>query len=142
MTGVRVLDAATLFAGPLAATFLGDFGADVIKVEHPRGDPVRTHGPTKDGVPLWWKMVGRNKRAITLDLGEPAGAGAAAASWSRRPTSSIENFRPGHPGALGARARGSCSPIDPRLIVLRTTGVRAVRAVRRPPGLRDAGREP
>ncbi len=60
---------ATLFAGPLAATLLGDFGADVLKIEHPKGDPVRYHGHSKGDIPLWWKMIGRNKRAITLDLG-------------------------------------------------------------------------
>ena len=55
LAGVRVVDVATLFAGPLAATILGDYGADVIKVEHPtKGDPARNHGPSKDGVPLWW----------------------------------------------------------------------------------------
>ena len=70
-----MLDVSTLFAGPLAATFLGDLGADVIKVEHPRRpDAARTHGPTKDGVGLWWLTLGRNKRTITLDLSQPAGA--------------------------------------------------------------------
>ncbi|WP_193782480.1 CoA transferase, partial [Streptomyces sp. E2N171] len=55
LAGLRVLDLATLFAGPLAATLLGDFGADVVKVEHPRKpDPSRGHGPSKDGVGLWW----------------------------------------------------------------------------------------
>ena len=63
-----MIDLATVFAAPLIATLLGDFGADVFKVEHPRGDPLRTHGPQKDGVGLWWKVVGRNKRTITLDL--------------------------------------------------------------------------
>ena len=66
--GVRVLDVSTLFAGPLAATILGDFGAEVIKIEHPRGDPVRDHGHSKNGIPLWWKMLSRNKKAITLNL--------------------------------------------------------------------------
>ena len=56
--GVRVLDISTLFAGPLAATFLGDFGADVIKVEHPlKPDASRGHGPAKGGVNLWWKTL-------------------------------------------------------------------------------------
>lgn len=55
LEGVRVLDVATLFAGPMAATMLGDQGAEVLKIEHPRGDPARTHGATKDGVGLWWK---------------------------------------------------------------------------------------
>ena len=70
---LRVLDLATLFAGPLAATFLGDFGADVIKVEHPRGDPVRGHGHMKNGAGLWAKMINRNKRMLTLDLSKPDG---------------------------------------------------------------------
>ena len=71
LDGVRVIDMATLFAGPLAATILGDYGADVIKVEHPtKGDPARNHGPSKDGVPLWWTSLGRNKRTITLNVGQ------------------------------------------------------------------------
>ena len=75
LAGVRVLDLATLFAGPMAATILGDFGADVIKVEHPtKGDPVRNHGPSKNGIPLWWAMLSRNKRTIALYLGDPRGA--------------------------------------------------------------------
>ena len=73
LAGVRVLDVATLFAGPLAATFLGDFGADVVKVEHPKGDPIRGHGHAKNGAGLWAKMVNRNKRMLTLNLSDPAG---------------------------------------------------------------------
>ena len=73
LAGLRVLDLATIYAGPLAAMLLGDFGADVIKVEHPRGDPLRTHGPSRDGHGLWWKVLGRNKRAMTLDLGTSRG---------------------------------------------------------------------
>lgn len=74
LTGLRVLDLATLFVGPLAATMLGDFGAEVIKIEHPsKPDPSRGHGPSKNGVGLWWKLLGRNKRAITLNLSKPGG---------------------------------------------------------------------
>jgi crotonobetainyl-CoA:carnitine CoA-transferase CaiB-like acyl-CoA transferase len=69
LRGIRVIDAATLAAGPLVATALGEFGAEVIKVEQPRvGDPLRTWGHRKDGVGLFWKSVGRNKRCVTLDL--------------------------------------------------------------------------
>src|SRR4051812_45719454 len=73
LAGMKVLDIATLFAGPVAAMLLGDYGADVLKIEHPNGDAVRHHGANKNGVPLWWKMMGRNKRAITLYLGHPEG---------------------------------------------------------------------
>ena len=88
LAGLRVLDAATLFAGPLAATFLGDLGADVIKIEHPRRpDAARGHGPARDGVNLWWKTLGRNKRTITLDLSTPEGADLLAPLWEALPRS-------------------------------------------------------
>lgn len=92
---LRVLDLATLFAGPLAATMLGDFGAEVIKVEHPhRPDPSRGHGPAKDGVGLWWKLLGRNKRTITLDLSTPGGR-ETLLKLAASTDVIIENFRPG-----------------------------------------------
>jgi crotonobetainyl-CoA:carnitine CoA-transferase CaiB-like acyl-CoA transferase len=95
LTGVRVVDAATLFAGPLAATFLGDLGADVVKVEHPsRPDAARTHGPSRDGVGLWWKTLGRNKRTVTINLSRPEGA-ALLLRLAARTDVLIENFRPG-----------------------------------------------
>jgi crotonobetainyl-CoA:carnitine CoA-transferase CaiB-like acyl-CoA transferase len=69
LRGIRVVDASTLAAGPLVATTLGEFGAEVIKVEQPGvGDPLRTWGELKDGVSLFWKSVSRNKKSVTLDL--------------------------------------------------------------------------
>lgn len=69
LEGIRVLDLATLAAAPLAATYLGEFGAEVIKIEQPTGgDPIRTWGAQRGDVGLMWKSVSRNKRAITLDL--------------------------------------------------------------------------
>ncbi|HEX4243934.1 MAG TPA: CoA transferase [Acidimicrobiales bacterium] len=74
LNGLRVVDAATLVAGPMVATNLGEFGADVIKVEQPgTGDPLRTWGHRKDGIGLVWKSVSRNKRCITVDLRQPDG---------------------------------------------------------------------
>ena len=74
LEGIRVVEAATLAAGPMAAMALGEFGAEVIKVEPPgAGDPLRTWGDRKDGVGLFWKSVARNKRCVTLDLREPEG---------------------------------------------------------------------
>ena len=67
--GVRVVEAATLAAGPLVSTAMGEFGAEVIKVEQPgAGDPLRTWGDRKDEVGLVWKSMSRNKRCVTLDL--------------------------------------------------------------------------
>ena len=69
LRGVRVVEAATLAAGPMAGAALGEFGAEVIKVEPPgAGDPMRTWGHRRDGIGLAWKSVGRNKRCVTLDL--------------------------------------------------------------------------
>jgi crotonobetainyl-CoA:carnitine CoA-transferase CaiB-like acyl-CoA transferase len=95
LDGIRVVEAATLFAGPLASMLLGDFGADVVKIEHPaRPDPARGHGPSKDGAGLWFKTLSRNKRHVTLDLSRAEGQElflrlAATADVV------IENFRPG-----------------------------------------------
>jgi crotonobetainyl-CoA:carnitine CoA-transferase CaiB-like acyl-CoA transferase len=69
LAGLRVIEAATLAAGPMVGTALGEFGAEVIKVEPPGdGDPMRTWGNRKDGIGLVWKSVSRNKRCVTLDL--------------------------------------------------------------------------
>jgi crotonobetainyl-CoA:carnitine CoA-transferase CaiB-like acyl-CoA transferase len=74
LDGIRVLDAGQVVAGPFVGQLLGDFGADVIKIEHPvNGDPYRFYGPRKNGVPLGWKVIARNKRSITLDLSKPKG---------------------------------------------------------------------
>ncbi|MFD9395626.1 CaiB/BaiF CoA transferase family protein [Streptomyces sp. NPDC060000] len=118
--GVRVLDLATLFAGPLAATMLGDFGAEVIKVEHPtQPDPSRGHGPSKDGVGLWWKLLGRNKRTITLNLSKPGGR-ATLLRLAATADVIIENFRPGtlEKWDLGWDA---LSAANPRLVLTRVT---------------------
>jgi crotonobetainyl-CoA:carnitine CoA-transferase CaiB-like acyl-CoA transferase len=74
LAGLRVIDAATLAAGPMVATMLGEFGAEVVKVEQPGvGDPLRTWGERKKGIGLFWKSMSRNKRCVTLDLREPDG---------------------------------------------------------------------
>jgi crotonobetainyl-CoA:carnitine CoA-transferase CaiB-like acyl-CoA transferase len=74
LSGIRVIDAATLAAAPMVATTLAEYGAEVIKVEQPvHGDPLRRWGPQKDGVGLMWKSIGRNKKSVTLDLRQPRG---------------------------------------------------------------------
>ncbi|WP_405608268.1 CaiB/BaiF CoA transferase family protein [Streptomyces sp. NBC_01508] len=121
LKGLRVLDLATLFAGPLCATMLGDFGAEVIKVEHPRKpDPSRGHGPSKDGIGLWWKLLGRNKRNITLDLSTPGGRDVLLKLVAESDVV-IENFRP---GTLEKWNLGwdELSAANPRLVLARVTG--------------------
>ncbi|MFD4552213.1 CaiB/BaiF CoA transferase family protein [Streptomyces sp. NPDC058467] len=120
LTGLRVLDLATLFAGPLAATMLGDFGAEVIKVEHPaKPDPSRGHGPSKDGIGLWWKLLGRNKRTITLDLSKRGGR-ETLLRLAATTDVIIENFRPGtlEKWDLGWE---ELSAANPRLVLARVT---------------------
>src|SRR5690242_10318442 len=89
--GLRVLDVSTILAGPLACQILGDYGADVIKIEHPRtGDSMRGHGGQKDGVPIWWKEISRNKRTVALNLSDPDGA-AALTKLAARADVLVEN---------------------------------------------------
>jgi len=121
LTGLRVIDISTVYAAPITAMLLGDFGAEVVKVEHPeKGDPARTHGSSKDGHGLWWKVIGRNKRTATLNLGKPAGQ-----DLLRRLVVGadvlVENFRPGvlEKWNLGP---DQLHEINPRLVVLRVTG--------------------
>lgn len=120
LEGIRVLDLSTIYAGPLAAMLLGDFGAEVIKVEHPRGDPLRGHGYTKDGAGLWWKTVARNKRAITLDLNQSDGQELLRRLVSKSDVL-IENFRPGVLERWGL-GYDDLQALNPRLVMLRTTG--------------------
>ncbi|MBZ3903083.1 CaiB/BaiF CoA transferase family protein [Streptomyces griseiscabiei] len=121
LSGLRVLDLATLFAGPLAATMLGDFGAEVIKVEHPtKPDPSRGHGPSKDGVGLWWKLLGRNKRTLTLNLSTPGGRDTLLRLAATADVI-IENFRPGTLEKWGLGWQ-ELSAANPRLVLARVTG--------------------
>ncbi|WP_328610269.1 CoA transferase [Amycolatopsis sp. NBC_00345] len=121
LAGLRVVDASTLFAGPMAAMHLGDMGADVIKVEHPRRpDPSRGHGAAKDGVNLWWKTLGRNKRAVTIDLGSDGGREVFLALAATADVV-IENFRPGTLERWGL-SYDVLSARNPRLVLARVTG--------------------
>jgi crotonobetainyl-CoA:carnitine CoA-transferase CaiB-like acyl-CoA transferase len=133
LDGVVVIDIATLFAAPMAATLLADFGAEVIKVEHPvRGDPVRDHGYVKDGQSLWWKVLDRNKQAITLDIGKSAGADLLLRLASFADVL-IENFRPGTLERWGVGPE-QFHAVNPRLIVARVTGFGQTGPYARRPG--------
>lgn len=121
LEGIRVLDASTVLAGPLACQILGDFGADVIKIEHPKGgDSMRGHGHSKNGHGLWWKMLGRNKRCIGLYLGDPEGA-AIFRTLASTADVIVENFRPGTLERWGLGYE-NLSAANPGLILVRVTG--------------------
>ena len=120
LKGLRVVDAATLFAGPMVATLLGDFGADVIKVEHPGGDSLRNLGWEKDGVSLWWAVVNRNKRAVTLKLSHDLGRRALLRLVEGADVL-VENFRPGTMERWGL-GWDDLREINPRLVMVRVTG--------------------
>ncbi len=123
LSGLRVIDISTVLAGPNAARYLADFGADVIKVEHPeRGDTLRNLAwrDPRDGTGMWWKLANRNKRTIALDLKDDDDR---AVFWRLVDEADVlvENFRPGTlerwglgPDELHAR--------NPRLVVTRVTG--------------------
>ncbi|HEY4826542.1 MAG TPA: CoA transferase, partial [Solirubrobacteraceae bacterium] len=120
LDGVRVVDCGVLFAGPLTATMLADFGADVIKVEHPKGDPLRNLGWQKDGVSLWWTYLNRNKRYVSLNLSKPQGA-SLLTELVRDADVLVESFRPGRMEAWGLGYEQLRS-VNPGLIMVRTTG--------------------
>jgi crotonobetainyl-CoA:carnitine CoA-transferase CaiB-like acyl-CoA transferase len=118
LSGVRVLDLSRLVAGNMLSVQLADFGADVIKIEPPAGDPLRDW--TDEGQSLHWKTYGRNKRSIMLNLREPA---AMAALKSLLPSADvfIENYRPGVLEKMGLSPEVLLA-INPDLIVVRISG--------------------
>lgn len=122
LVGLRVVEFGQLLAGPFCGQLLGDLGADVIKVEDPlRGDPLRQWGRTlPEGESLWWSIVGRNKRSITLNLREQDGQ-AVAKQLIATADVVIENFRPGTMERWGMSYEELKEP-NPRLIMVRVSG--------------------
>ncbi len=121
LAGLRVIDAGNMIAGPLAATQLADFGAEVIKVELPViGDSMRHWTPMKEGRSLWWKVIGRNKRLVTLSLSKPRGQDLFR-TLIRNADVVIENYRPGTFERWGLGYR-ELAQINPRLVMVRVSG--------------------
>ena len=121
LTGLQVLDIATIIAAPTCATLLADYGADVVKLELPgRGDGARDFPPFKDGKSLWWKAINRNKKFITLDLRLPQGLALFKRMIGRYDVL-VENFRPGTLDRWGL-TREVLWELQPRLVILRATG--------------------
>ncbi len=95
LAGLKVIELGQLIAGPFAAKLLGEFGAEIIKIEPPEGgDPLRTWRKLEDGTSLWWHVQSRNKKSVTLDLKVPAGQ-EILRTLAQDADVLIENFRPG-----------------------------------------------
>jgi succinyl-CoA---D-citramalate CoA-transferase len=121
LKGLRVIDAGSMIAGPLGATQLADFGADVIKIELPEiGDSMRHWAPMKDGRSLWWKVIGRNKRLITLSLSKSRGQ-KVFKELVRTADIVIENYRPGTFERWGL-GYDALAAINPRVVLVRVSG--------------------
>ena len=121
LEGLRVLDLATVIAGPLSSALLADFGADVVKVELPNGsDGMRALPPFKDGVSLWGKVTNRNKRGVTLDIRKPEGLALFKRMLPKFDVL-VENFRPGTLAKWGLPLE-ELHRINPKLTVLRVSG--------------------
>ncbi|MEM7694067.1 MAG: CoA transferase [Pseudomonadota bacterium] len=122
LTDLRVVEMGQLLAGPFCGQMLADFGAEVIKIEAPgTGDPMRVWGQEKaHGKSLWWPVVARNKKSVTLNLRTPEGQ-AIAKDLIATADIVIENFRPGTMERWGLSYE-DLSAINPRLVMVRVTG--------------------
>ena len=121
LAGVRILDMATVLAAPMGATLCADHGADVVKLELPDGsDALRSLQPVKEGVGLWWKVVNRGKRGITLDVRQPRGQEIFLSMLPHFDVL-VENFRTGTLDRWGLDL-ATLHKANPRLVVVRLTG--------------------
>ncbi|NCV13933.1 MAG: CoA transferase [Betaproteobacteria bacterium] len=121
LKGIRVVELGTMIAGPVVATLLADFGAEVIKVEQPDGgDPIRKIGPFYEEEGLWWNVEGRGKKSVTLDLREPEGQ-SVLRRLAAQSDILVENFRPGTMDKwnIGWTA---LREVNPRLVMVSVSG--------------------
>jgi crotonobetainyl-CoA:carnitine CoA-transferase CaiB-like acyl-CoA transferase len=134
LSGVRVLDVATFIAGPFCGTIMADFGAEVLKIEHPRdGDPMRKFGtPTECGDTLAWLSEARNKRCMTLDLRAPEGAELFKKMVAESDVV-IENFRPGTMEKWGL-GWDVLHAFNPKMVMLRISAYGQTGPMRGKPG--------
>jgi len=121
LAGVRVVEMGQLIAGPFAGKTLGEFGADVIKIEAPgAGDPLRNWRMIKEGTSVWWQVQSRNKKSVALDLRQPQGQDLVRRLLQETDVL-IENFRPGTLEGWGM-SPDELHAINPGLIILRISG--------------------
>jgi formyl-CoA transferase len=121
LDGLRVVEMGQLIAGPFAAKMLGEFGADVVKIEPPgTGDPLRNWRLLQDGTSVWWQVSSRNKRSVALDLRTAEGQDIARRLIAEADVL-VENFRPGTLEAWGM-GWDALSALNPGLVMLRISG--------------------
>ncbi|WP_374362553.1 CaiB/BaiF CoA transferase family protein [Pseudoduganella danionis] len=121
LAGIKVLELGTLIAGPFCARMLGEFGAEVIKVESPQGgDPIRTWRVLKDGTSLWWSVQSRNKKSLTLNMKSEKGR-EIARQLALEADIIIENYRPGVLEKWGMGYE-QLKAINPATIMVRLSG--------------------
>lgn len=121
LQGLKVIDLATMMAAPWAATFMADYGAEVLKVEHPEhGDHARQFGLSRDGQPVFWKTLARNKRSVTINLKDERGQ-EIVRRMVREADIVVENFRPGVLAGWGLDYERLALE-NPRIIMLSVTG--------------------
>ncbi|WP_353397196.1 CoA transferase [Hydrogenophaga sp. 5NK40-0174] len=138
LSGLKVVEMGQLIAGPFAAKTLGDFGAEVIKIEPPgKGDPLRQWRLIKDGTSVWWQVQSRNKQSIALDLRQAEGQ-AIARELIDQADILVENFRPGTLENWGMDY-DSLSAANPGLIMLRVSGYGQTGPYRDKPGFGVVG---
>jgi crotonobetainyl-CoA:carnitine CoA-transferase CaiB-like acyl-CoA transferase len=138
LAGIKIVEFAHVIAGPLAGTLMADLGADVVHVEDPiNGDPGRQMGPKKDGVHLWWKVSGRNKRSVTLDLRTDEGR-EVARELVRWADVVITNIRINTLRKWGLDW-AAVHAVNPRVVMLQITGNGATASAYNEPGFGKVG---
>ena len=138
LDGLKVVEMGQLIAGPFAGKTLGEFGADVIKIEAPgSGDPLRNWRLIQDGTSVWWQVQSRNKRSIALDLRSAEGQDIARKLIAQADVL-IENFRPGTLEGWGMGYE-ELSKLNPGLVMLRISGYGQTGPYRDLPGFGSIG---
>ncbi|MDX9706863.1 MAG: CaiB/BaiF CoA-transferase family protein [Azospira sp.] len=138
LAGLKVLELGTLIAGPFAARIMGEFGAEVIKIESPDGgDPLRKWRKLYEGTSLWWYLQARGKQSVTVNLKHPEGA-AIVRALAKEADIVVENFRPGVLEKLGLGWE-ALSAENPGLVMLRLSGFGQTGPMARQPGFGAIG---
>ncbi len=133
LEGIRVVEMGALIAGPFCAKILGEFGAEVIKIEPPgQGDPLRKWRYLEHGTSLWWHVQSRNKRSVTLDLRKAEGQ-RIARELAQKADIVVENFRPGTLEGWGM-SYDALAAVNPGLVMVRISGYGQTGPYRERPG--------